>query len=293
MKIGILVDSSATADPTIFTKTLVECLPLHLTYGAEVDILDTPENMEKHQVYESIKQGAVWKTSQASPGEVAQRYEKMLKKYDHVIHIPITDNLSSMLGTALIVSRENRFVDKVTVIKNNTLAAQAISLMALHLSTLIKEGVLETPEMVVDEFYKMATVFYIGIIPGDLKRLASGGRATKIASSILNVFKTKVLIRWQEKPEKEGMGRTVGSLTDKAVRGMKELFPNQKFHVILTTVPIYNEKNRKAAAAVLKEEKIKYSKEPIPHLYPVHAGLETVGFIAYPLNFKIHPEMEK
>lgn len=287
MKIGILVDSSATAEPAIFNGTFVECLPLHLTYGSELDLLDTAENMEKHRVYERIKAGEIWKTSQASPGEVALRYEKMLKKYDHIIHIPITENLSSMLGTALIVASEDRFAEKVTVIKNRALAAQAVAIMALHLSALIKNETLQTPEMVIEEFERRLHAFYIGIIPGDLKRLASGGRATKIASSILNIFKTKVLIRWQEKPEKEGMGRTVGSLTEKAVKGMKEQFGHQKFHLILTTVPHFNDKNQKVVLEILKDNQIKCIKQPIPHLYPVHAGLDTVGFIAYPLEFEV------
>lgn len=281
MKIGILVDSSATCQPELFKDTVIEWIPLHITYLNEIDILDTTENINKYKVFERIEQDEEWKTSQASPGELENKYDAMLSKYDHIVHIPITENLSSMMSTAMMVANEERYKGKVTIIHNKTVAAQGIKEIALHLSELIKNDTLKTASAVVKEFNHYSHAMYIALIPSDLKKLASGGRAVKIISTILNMFKTKTLIRWKEKPEKEAMGRTISGLMEKVIRNVEEGF-NGTYHFILTSSPMRNEKNRQAAIQVLKENNIQFVEEPIPHLYPVHAGVETIGFIVTP-----------
>lgn len=281
-KIGILVDSSATCQPKIFENTVIEWIPLHLTYIKEnIDILDTESNIQKYKVFEKISNGESWKTSQASLGEISQKYKEMLTRYERIVYIPITENLSSMMNTSIIVSKDEEFAKKVTVIKNVSLAAQAIKEIAINLSEKIQKNELKNVEEVVREFDKLKTQTYIGIIPSDLKSLSSGGRAVKLIGTVLNIFKTKLLIRWVEKPEKEALGRTVSGLTERVVKKINEEFSGKKFHLIITGLTKFADKNLNMIGKIFKENNINFSVEPIPHLYPVHSGIETVGFIAW------------
>ena len=281
MKIGLLVDSSATANPIISKHHLISVLPLHITGAGAFDMLDTTANIKKHQIYERIASGESFKTSQASPGELAAKYDELLKKYDHVVHIPIPENLSSMLATAQMVANQDKYHGKVTVIHNRNLPAQGLRELVLRLEDEIATHKLKTPQEVVNAYQHYEPKYYVAIIPGDLRNLAQGGRATKIASAVLNVFKTKVLIRWQAHPAKEGISRTVTNLADVVLKRADQLH-RRNFELIITAPINYNQKNLTMLREALDNRRIRYHIEEIPPLYPIHAGLNTIGFIVSP-----------
>ncbi|WP_026389195.1 DegV family protein [[Acholeplasma] multilocale] len=278
MKIGILVDSAATATPKVFNDTVVSWIPLHVTFPDNTDMLDTQELIEKNNVYSRIENGENIKTSQASPGELENKYDELLKEYDHIVHIPITANLSSMLQTAFMTANDDKYEGKVTVFQNEDMAAQGIKEVALHVSALIQNGTLTTPEQVVEEITKFKEAMYLGIIPGDLRKLSSGGRGTGVLTSVLNMFKTKVLIRWTSKPEKEAMGRTFSGVLEKVIDRVNQDYKDG-YNFIFVRTPLTSVKTYMSIKGILDEAGIKYSEEFIPSIYTVHAGVETVGFI--------------
>ncbi|SYV95350.1 degV-like protein, partial [Mycoplasma putrefaciens] len=196
VKIGLLVDSASTYDASIFKETNIELIPLHIVMPDNTEFLDTNSNVVDNKILERVANGENVKTSQASIGELEQKYQELLKKYDHVVHIPITKNLSSMLQTASLVSQDEKFIDKVTVYQNTDLAAQAISEIALRLDQALKDGSVSTVQQAIEFIDQNKEKVYVSIIPGDLKKLSSGGRATGIITTVLNIFKTKLLIVW-------------------------------------------------------------------------------------------------
>ncbi|PPE06131.1 DegV family protein [Williamsoniiplasma lucivorax] len=285
MKIGFLIDSSAIINTDDFTKTHIEVIPLHITSSDGIDILDTPENVKKINFWELIKNGKDFKTSQASPGELEVKYNEMLTKYDHVIHIPIPGNLSSMLSTAMMVAKSDEFKNKVTVIDNKTIPAQGIREMALYLDGLVKQEKLTTPADIVKEYNAQCHSMYIAIVPSNLKKLASGGRAKTVISTVLNILKTKVLIRWNEKPEKQAIGRTMHSIMHKVIETVKTEFNGGNARVYFLCSQLVSQKYIDAVKEAFEEAKIKYITEPISALYPVHAGIETIGFLVTDLKY--------
>jgi|GEM_PF-921957 len=191
-KIGILIDTAAGDDFQLYENTVIALLPLHIIFEDETDIIDTPQNLIETNFYQRVADGENVRTSQASPGELQAKYEEMLKTYDYIIHLPIPGNLSSMYQTSLMVAKE--FANKVKVIEHS-MAANGIKECALVLDQQIKNGTLNSIEAIEDFLKTYEEEMYLGIVPGDLKKLARGGRAVGIIQTILNVFKTKVLIK--------------------------------------------------------------------------------------------------
>lgn len=281
MKIGLLVDSSTTSNILPYHHKGIALLPLHITGENGFDILDTPENVKKHQLYDQIINGRLFKTSQASPGEVANKYDELLKKYDYLVHIPIPENLSSMFATAHMVANQEKYRDRVTVIHNQNLPAQGLRELVIRLESDIANKKLKTPQEVIKAYHRYEPEYYVAIVPSDLKNLARGGRATKIASAVLNAFKTKVLIRWQAHPTKEGISRTINNLSDIVLKRGRQLH-HRRFKLIVTAPLNYNAKTLTSLKQSLDDQGIKYQFEEIPSLYPIHAGVNTIGFIILP-----------
>ncbi|AVN64651.1 MULTISPECIES: DegV family protein [Mesoplasma] len=278
MKIVILLDSSGTNQSEKIKNKNIEVLPLHFTFPNGTDMLDTPKEVNEKGIIKLISEGVDIKTSQASPGEVENKYDELLKTYDHIYHIPITGNLSSMLQTAMMVSRDDKYIGKVTVYENLNIAAQAIEQTALYISKLLEEGKITTPEEITESIKEYEKEMYIAIVPGDLKRLTSGGRGKKAVTTVLNILKTKVLIKWEAEPKKEAMGRTIHSIMDKVTKVYHEKY-SKGFEMVFVRTSLTSSKIYEAARNALLESKINFSEELVPNIYTAHAGVDTIAFI--------------
>lgn len=277
MKIGILVDSSSGLTNEKVKGTNVQVLPLHIVLSDEVSFPDTPQENEKRGTFKIVHDGGKVTTSQASPGEVILKYEGMLKTYDHIIHITISDNLSSMKATATMVANDDEFKGKVTIIEHG-LAADVLGEMALKFSRMSVDETLKPDDYQkeANNWMKRATSV---IIPGDLSRLSRGGRAKSVLISILKMLKTKVAIMWDYKPQKIGMGRTIGSILAK-VRVAIEKKCGKNSQLFFLATPLTSEKIVVSVKDKLNELGLEFEYRTVPTPFVCHAGTETIAFIA-------------
>jgi len=109
MKIAIVTDTNAG-----FTEKEIE--------GKDIYILRMPVLINNEvffegytitddQFYKRMEADDDIKTSQPAPGEVINLWEKLLKDYDQVIHIPMSSGLSASCQTAKTLAEED-FKDK-------------------------------------------------------------------------------------------------------------------------------------------------------------------------------------
>ncbi|QBQ08081.1 fatty acid-binding protein DegV [Spiroplasma gladiatoris] len=278
MKIGILVDSSTGLEPSKLTNTNIEVIPLHIIINSENDILDVKEQREKNKIYEQIQNGVNVTTSQASPGELIVKYEEMLMKYDHIIHLPIPSNLSGMAQTAVMVSKDEEFLGKVTVV-NHFLAANLLGRLVFQLNEMTKNENLTIEQYLekIDDWSKKSVIY---LIPSDLKKLAKGGRAQSLLLSVLKLLKQKIAIQWGEKPKKVAMGRTIASIIDKLLDNINTNF-SKEIKLIFVHTEIISNKFLTQIKEKLELIKIDYDDEIIPTPFPCHSGLDTIGFLIY------------
>ncbi|AXK51393.1 DegV family protein [Spiroplasma alleghenense] len=283
MKIGVLLDSSSGTTNEELKGTNIEVIPLHIILEDESDLSDTRENIEKYDVYKRVNDKENVKTSQASPGELEIKYTEMLKKYDHIIHITITKNISSMQDTAVMVSNQEEFKGKITVPEHN-LAATAIKDCALYLNKLIKEDEKDVNTLV-KKITEFENKFIAIIVPGDLSKLAKGGRAVKIFASILNAFKTKAVIHWAAKPKKIAMARKLSIIIEKVSGMLDKTYGKNGYNLKLLTTWDIPKRLLENTRSELEAEGIKFEEAYLPSIYAVHAGIDTLGFVAYSKEF--------
>ncbi|WP_338969610.1 DegV family protein [Spiroplasma endosymbiont of Labia minor] len=284
MNIGILVDSASGFKVEELKDVNIELIPLHIILPDGNDFLDTPELAKEFNFLDRLKNKEDIKTSQASPGELEQKYDEMLGKYDHIIHITITKNISSMNATAQMVANDEKYKNKITILEHN-MAANGLKRMALYLDKMIKDG------LELDKIIKEAAIIekesYLGIVPGDLAKLARGGRAKAIIIKLLNIMKTKLLIHWLEKPKNEASGRTITQVTEKLLKILKKKYGSTHYTITFVHTAETNPRYVSSAQKVLDDAKISYITEELPNIYAAHAGVETIGFIVLPNKYFI------
>ena len=101
-KIAIVTDSNSGISQKEAKEMGIFVLPMpFLINGKEyldgVDLL--PE-----QFYEFLKEDADVATSQPSPDSVMKLWEKVLKEYDEIVHIPMSSGLSGSCQTAMMLA---------------------------------------------------------------------------------------------------------------------------------------------------------------------------------------------
>ncbi|AOG60763.1 fatty acid-binding protein DegV [Spiroplasma helicoides] len=278
MKIGILVDSSSGLTNETTKNTNIEVLPLHILVENTKDYLDTQEIKTEFKIYDQIKNKVHVTTSQASPGELTEKYEKMLKKYDHIIHLSIPSNLSGMFQTSVMVSKMDEFAGRVTVL-NHFLAANILAKIAFKFNEMVKnENIqIEDFQKEIDEWSKNSLLY---LIPSDYSSLAKGGRAKSVLLSVLKLFKTKLAIQWEEKPRKGGISRTITGLIEKLYDAIVTKF-KEKFKLLLVYTEVVSQKLIETIREKMNLKKINYQEEILPTSFACHAGLDTVAIIAY------------
>jgi len=178
MKIAIVTDTNAG-----FTEKEIE--------GKDIYILRMPVLINNEvffegytitddQFYKRMEADDDIKTSQPAPGEVINLWEKLLKDYDQVIHIPMSSGLSASCQTAKTLAEED-FKDKVFVVDNHRISVTLKS-SVYDAYNLVKQG--KQGAEIKEILEKDGPNSTIYIMVDTLKYLKKGGRITPAAAVI-------------------------------------------------------------------------------------------------------------
>lgn len=176
---AIMTDSNCGIMPDEGRDLGIYVLPMPLiidgqTYYEGVDI--TLDEFFKRQI-----SGADITTSQPSPGDVEAMWTDLLRTYDEIVFIPMSGGLSSTCQTALILSEEEPFRDRVFVVDNRRISVtQAQSVLDAKL--LAEEGKTASQIKEILEAEALDASIYIAV--DTLEYLKKGGRITAAAATI-------------------------------------------------------------------------------------------------------------
>lgn len=189
-KIAVVTDSNSGITQEKGKKLGVHVIPMPFYIDGELFLEDI--TLTQEAFYEKLASDCEISTSQPAPGEVMEFWDKLLKEYDEIVHIPMSSGLSSTCETAIMLSKD--YDGKVEVVNNQRISVtQKTSVLdAVRLAKAGKSA-LEIKESL--EAEKLEASIYITV--DTLKYLKKGGRITPAAAAIGTVLNLKPVLQIQ------------------------------------------------------------------------------------------------
>lgn len=189
-KVAIMTDSNSGITQKQGKKLGIHVLPMPFRINDEEFFEDI--TLSQKQFYERLEKGCNISTSQPTAGAVMEFWDRLLKDYDEVVHIPMSSGLSGSCQTAVTLSED--YGGKVQVVNNQRISVtqrqSAMDALAMAEKGMDAAAIRETLERV-----KLESSIYITV--NDLKYLKRGGRITPAAAAIGAVLNLKPVLQIQ------------------------------------------------------------------------------------------------
>lgn len=150
-------------------------------------------DLSHEQFYKAIADpGTEVSTSQPSPGELTEFWDRILRTYDEIVYIPMSSGLSASCQTARMLAEE--YDGKVQVVNNQRISVTQYQSM-LDAQKLAEDGLnaAQIREKLEEEKFQSS----IYIMVDTLKYLKKGGRITPAAALIGTVLHMKPVLQIQ------------------------------------------------------------------------------------------------
>ena len=191
MKVAIVTDSNSgiTQKEAKEMKDLY-VIPMPFLVNDEEYFEDI--SLSQEEFYKMLGEDTDISTSQPSIAGVTDLWEELLKKYDEVVHIPMSSALSMSCETA--TNFAENYNGKVHVVDNHriSITQKASCMDALALARQGKSG-----KEIKDYLLKTKSDSSIYIMVDTLKYLKKGGRVTPAAAAIGTLLKIKPVLQIQ------------------------------------------------------------------------------------------------
>ena len=202
--IKILLDTSSDYTVEEVQAKGMDLVPLHITLG-EADYRDAYD-LSKDKFYELLTSNEeVPKTSQPTPQDFVDVFEKAEKNNDELICILLSSRISGTFQSATLAKSIVDY-EKIHLIDSLS-ATHGIRLLAEHAQNLVNEG--KTAEEIVAELEVLKTKIKILAVVDTLEYLCKGGRVSRTTAAIGEMAKVKPMITVNE-GEVAVIGKSLG-----------------------------------------------------------------------------------
>ena len=189
-KIAVVTDSNSGITQRQAAEYGVYVLPMPFMIDDETFYEDI--NLDQKRFYEKLEGGADVVTSQPAPDSVLTLWEKLLKDYDEIVHIPMSSGLSGSCQSAVMLARD--FDGKVQVVNNQRISVtQRQSVLDAKLLAEKGESAARIKEILEQDKFNSS----IYIMLDTLYYLKKGGRITPAAAAIGTILKLKPVLQIQ------------------------------------------------------------------------------------------------
>ncbi len=189
-KVAIVTDSNSGITQKRGEELGISVLPMPFFIDGELYLEDI--TLSQEQFYEKLGADSEISTSQPSPGDVMDLWDKLLEDYDEIVCIPMSSGLSSTCETALSLAQD--YDEKVQVVNNQRISVTQEQ-SVYDAIKLRDEGKSAAEIRQVLEKEKMQASIYITV--DTLKYLKKGGRITPAAAAIGTVLNLKPVLQIQ------------------------------------------------------------------------------------------------
>ncbi|MGN0346781.1 MAG: DegV family protein [Lachnospiraceae bacterium] len=250
-KVGIITDSNSGITQDKAETLGITILPMPFFIDGKEYFEDI--TLSQQDFYKKLEGGAQISTSQPSPQNILELWEKQLRFYDELVYIPMSSGLSGSCETARILAED--FEQKVQVVDNQRISI-TMKNSVFDALRLAKRGKSAREIKDILEQEKFNATIYITL--DTLSYLKKGGRITPVAATLGTLFKIKPVLQIQgEKLDAFAKARTSQNaksiMLEAAMQDcMGRISENGKYPV---SIGIAHTNNYRAAETFMEEVK--------------------------------------
>lgn len=258
-KAAIITDSNSGITQAQAKELGIYVLPMPFTMEGQEFFEDI--SLTQAQFYEKLEGEIEIATSQPSPEAVTSLWDKVLKDYDEIVHIPMSSGLSGSCQTAMLLAED--YDGRVRVVNNQRISVTQRQ-SALDAKALAEAGrtAAEIEQILMDT--RMDSDIYIMV--DTLKYLKKGGRVTPAAAAIGEILRIKPVLQIHgEKLDAFAKARNIKAAKTLMVNAVKKNIQEN-----LGEIPAADAKNAPwiAMAHTQNEEEAKLWREELQKEFP-------------------------
>ena len=249
MKVAIVTDSNSGITQRQGEEAGIFVIPMPFMMAGETFYEDI--SLTQKDFYEKLEGGVDISTSQPSPADLMDLWNKLLEQYEEIVHIPMSSGLSSACQTALVLADD--YEGKVFVVNNQRISVTQRQ-SVLEARKMADFGMTAAAIKKKLEEAKMDSTIYITL--DTLEYLKKGGRITPAAALLGTFLRIKPVLTIQgEKLDAFAKARTMkqakAMMITAAKKDMEERFGDPEgIHMGIAVAHTNNE----AAAMEFKKE---------------------------------------
>ena len=216
--IAIVTDSNCGMSPAQVKDLGIYMLPMPFFIDDKEYLEDI--DMNQSEFFQHLEQnpGCKVSTSQPTPESVTTLWDKLLKDYDEIVHIPMSSGLSSSMRTARMLAED--YDGRVRVVNNQRISG-TLRYSAIEAIQQAKNGLSADEIGTWLEETRFDSSIYITV--ATLKYLKQGGRITPAAAAIGTMLRLKPVLQIQgEKLDAFSKARTMTQAKNTMTKAIKD-----------------------------------------------------------------------
>ena len=285
--IAIVTDSNCGMSPAQVKDLGIYMLPMPFFIDDKEYLEDI--DMNQSEFFQHLEQNPSCRvsTSQPTPESVTTLWDKLLKDYDEIVHIPMSSGLSSSMQTARMLAED--YDDRVRVVNNQRISG-TLRHSAIEAIQQAKNGLSADEIGTWLEKTRFDSSIYITV--ATLKYLKQGGRITPAAAAIGTMLRLKPVLQIQgEKLDAFSKARTITQAKNTMTKAIKDDIADRFGEKI--NLDVIHSHNLEAAEEFRKEVLTTFPNIGEVNIFPLSLSVSChigPGSLALTCS-KVHPEI--
>ena len=285
--IAIVTDSNCGMSPAQVKDLGIYMLPMPFFIDDKEYLEDI--DMNQSEFFQHLEQnpGCKVSTSQPTPESVTTLWDKLLKDYDEIVHIPMSSGLSSSMQTARMLAED--YDGRVRVVNNQRISG-TLRYSAIGAIQQAKNGLSADEIGTWLEETRFDSSIYITV--ATLKYLKQGGRITPAAAAIGTMLRLKPVLQLQgEKLDAFSKARTMTQAKNTMTKAIKDDIADRFGEKI--NLDVIHSHNLEAAEEFQKEVLTTFPNIGEVNIFPLSLSVSChigPGSLALTCS-KVHPEI--
>ena len=285
--IAIVTDSNCGMSPAQVKALGIYMLPMPFFIDDKEYLEDI--DMNQSEFFQHLEQNPSCRvsTSQPTPESVTTLWDKLLKDYDEIVHIPMSSGLSSSMQTARMLAED--YDGRVRVVNNQRISG-TLRYSAIEAIQQAKNGL--SADEIGTWLEKNRFDSSIYITEATLKYLKQGGRITPAAAALGTMLRLKPVLQIQgEKLDAFSKARTMTQAKSTMTKAIKDDIADRFGEKI--NLDVIHSHNLEAAEEFRKEVLTTFPNIGEVNIFPLSLSVSChigPGSLALTCS-KVHPEI--